>query len=207
MNGIDLRIPYPRFDWEGNNYLKTRANIWNLSTIAWKLETTCEQKEEEKIPLRGAKTTNAGPATRTHPGHPCNDDLCLNRARMRLASLLPNLYSLLVWPCFLCQVCAVCSESYKHDGCLGLVFACELGEVKKGAGWEWRLEALLCDVVGKGTVAAEGQTDSTEGKSLNIHQENDPEAIHRVCRARVTSLVLTQGETSIELQVGREEAG
>ena len=69
------------------------------------------------------------------------------------------------------------------------------------------MEELLCAVAEKGIVAAESQIDSTKGKSLNIHQENDLDAIRRVCRARVTSLVLTQGETSIELQVGSEEAG
>lgn len=47
----------------------------------------------------------------------------------------------------------MCSECYKHDGCLGLVFACELGvgafsiikgEVKKGAGREEIGRVALC---------------------------------------------------------------
>lgn len=59
-------------------------------------------KRKKRFLCVEAKTTNAGPATRTHPGHPCNDDLCLNRAGMRLASLFPKLHLLLAWPYFLC---------------------------------------------------------------------------------------------------------
>lgn len=31
---------------------------------------------------------------------------------------------------------------------------------------------LLCTAVGKGALAVQSQTDSTDGKSLNTHQEN-----------------------------------